>query len=139
MIGFQTFRKSTTISPQLIEALSDRYSEHELRVIDRTGTVVTIDAGSTFVHEGASGREALLILDGTAAVSRQGEAVATVGRGDVVGETAILHGQPRNASLIATTPLTAVVFSSREFVSVLDACPRLNTIVRETAEERLAA
>jgi len=138
MIGLRTFRKST-ISPQLVEALSDRYSEHELRVIDRTGTVVTIDAGATFVTEGASGREALLILDGTAAVSRQGEAVATVGRGDIVGEAAILSGQPRNASLIATTELTAVVFSSREFVSLLDACPRLNTIVEETVEERLVA
>ncbi len=137
MIGLRTFRKST-ISPRLIETLGDRYSEHELQVIDRLGTVVNIDTGSTFVNEGASGREALLILDGTAAVSRAGQEVATVGRGDVVGEQAILSGEPRNASLIATTPLSAVVFSSREFVSVLAACPRLAAQLNALVEERQA-
>ncbi len=138
MIGLHPFRKSTT-SPRLIETLGDRYNEHELRVIDRTGTVVDIEAGSTFVSEGASGREALLILDGSAVVSRAGEEIASVGRGDVVGEQAILTGAPRNASLIATTKLSAVVFSSREFVSVLAACPRLDSEMRTLVERRQAA
>lgn len=136
MIGL--FRK-TTISPRLAELVGDRYNEHELRQIDRSGTRVNIDAGSTFAIEGARGREVLLILEGTAAVSRDGEMLATVGTGDFVGELSVLLNQPRNATVMATTPLTAIVFTSLEFVSLLADCPRLDEQVRAQAEKRIVA
>ena len=138
MFGLPTFR-SPAVNPALDEALGGLYNPYELRLIEQYGTNIPIAAGSTFVHEGAPGREVVLILSGTAVVSRQGEEIAAVGQGDIIGEQAVLSGQPRNASLIATTDLVAVVFSVREFVSLLEVCPRLEAKVNLLVKQRQAA
>ncbi len=126
----------TPISPRLLKAAKGRYNRHELATIEHLGTTITIDAGSTFVTEGAAGREVLLILEGTAAVSRDGELIADVGPGDFVGEQAVLLGQPRNATLIATSSVTATVFSVREFRELLFQCPRLNQKFDDLLQQR---
>lgn len=136
MIGL--FRKSS-ISAALTEALGHRYNEHELRLIDRTSTLVELGEGQVLTTEGAIGREVILLLEGTAAVSRDGHPIASVGAGDVVGEIAVLRNQPRNATVMATTPVTVAVFTRQEFISLLDLCPRLNQEFRIVAEERATA
>lgn len=129
------FRR-TSISAALTEALGHRYNQHELRMIDRTSTTVEIDEGQVLTIEGAIGREVILLLDGTAAVSREGQPVASVGAGEVIGEMAVLTGQPRNATVMATSPVTVAVFTRQEFMTLLDLCPRLNQEFRMLAEER---
>lgn len=126
----------TPINPQLLRAAKGIYNRHELVAIDRLGTTITIEAGETFVTEGAAGREVIMILEGTAAVSRDGEEIANVGAGDIVGEQAVLTNQPRNASLIAATKLVATVFTPREFRQLLDTCPRLDARTKDLMAQR---
>jgi CRP-like cAMP-binding protein len=132
-------RKQAVIHPGLVNALDGIFSDHELAVISRFGTVIDLDEGAVLAAEGTVGREALIVLNGTAVVSRGDEIVATVGAGSILGEMALLNDEPRNATLVATSPLTVVVMHRQEFTSVLRQCPRFEKTVRETAKSRAVA
>lgn len=135
MIGLNSFRK-ITLSPRLVALVGDKYSRSELENIERSGTSTTISAGDVFVTEGQVGREVILIVSGTAAVARDGEEVATVGAGDFVGERAVILGEPRNASLVATTDLEVLVYSIAEFRSLLAGSSTLAIKLRALVDTR---
>ncbi len=135
MIGRTMFRRST-LSARLAAQVGDVFTRSELEAIERFGTSVTISAGDVFVTQGEIGREVILITDGTAVVARDGDEVATVGAGDFVGERAVILGEPRNASLIATSDLDVQVFSVPEFRSLLATSATLAIKLRMLAEHR---
>jgi Cyclic nucleotide-binding domain len=68
-----------------------------------------LEQGSALVTQGDEGRELFLILDGTVDVEVDGEVVAEIGPGALLGERALLEGGKRTATLWATTPLRVVV------------------------------
>jgi CRP-like cAMP-binding protein len=92
----------------------------ELRDIAKATVELTIDQGKEFVTQGDVGREAFVIIEGTADVVRNGQTIANLGPGDCVGELALLDHGPRTASVVAATPLTVLVLGPREFLGVLD-------------------
>lgn len=100
-------------------------SRKDLEAIARHADEVHYDAGQFLMHEGEAGREFFVILDGAAEVTRLGKRLGTIGAGDFVGELALLDKAPRNASVTATTALTALVLSQREFNGVLATVPPL--------------
>ena len=63
----------------------------------------TLDPGETLVEQGAPGNELYLVLDGVLAVEIDGEEVAEIGPGAIVGEKALLEGGTRTATLRAQT------------------------------------
>ena len=63
----------------------------------------TLEPGETLVEQGAPGDELYLVLDGVLAVEINGEAVAEIGPGAIVGERALLEGGTRTATLRAQT------------------------------------
>lgn len=63
----------------------------------------TLAPGEALVEQGAPGTEVFLILDGVFVVEVDGEPVAEIGPGAVVGERAALEGGIRTATLRATT------------------------------------
>jgi CRP/FNR family transcriptional regulator, cyclic AMP receptor protein len=98
----------------------------ELRDIAKATVEVDIEEGSEFVTQGDVGREAFVVVDGTADVIRNGKKIAELRPGDCVGELALLDHGPRTASVVAATPLTVLVLGPREFTGVLDQVPTLN-------------
>jgi cyclic nucleotide-binding protein len=66
-------------------------------------------SGETLVEQGEPGDELYLLLDGVFAVEIDGEPVAEVGPGALVGERALLEGGTRKATLRATTPSRVAV------------------------------
>jgi CRP-like cAMP-binding protein len=68
-----------------------------------------LEQGSALVTQGDEGRELFLILDGTVDVEVDGDVVAEIGPGALLGERALLEGGKRTATLWATTPLRVVV------------------------------
>ena len=63
----------------------------------------TLEPGDTLVEQGEPGDELYLVLDGVLAVIIDGDEVAEIGPGAIVGEKASLEGGKRTATLTART------------------------------------
>src|ERR1700757_381686 len=68
--------------------------------------------GAVLVTQGAEGDKLYLLLDGIVGVEVDGEQVAEMGPGTIVGERALLEGGVRTATLRALTPIRFVVIPS---------------------------
>jgi hypothetical protein len=69
----------------------------------------TLKQGEYLVHQGDPGDSLFLLLDGVLSVTMDGETVAEVGPGVVLGERAVLEGGIRTASLQCSTPVRVAV------------------------------
>lgn len=63
----------------------------------------TLEPGETLVEQGQPGEELYLLLDGVLVVEVDGDEVAELGPGAIVGEAALLEGGRRTATLRART------------------------------------
>jgi CRP/FNR family cyclic AMP-dependent transcriptional regulator len=65
----------------------------------------SIAEGQILMKEGDYSTELIAIEDGTADVLKDGQKVASLGKGDLIGEMGLLSREPRNADVIATSPM----------------------------------
>jgi CRP/FNR family cyclic AMP-dependent transcriptional regulator len=86
---------------------------------------VETEAGQVLIGQEEFGQELLIIVDGSAEVTRDGRHVRDVGPGDVIGEIALLDGGPRTATVTAREPTTVFSISKRALDTVLDRVPGL--------------
>jgi CRP/FNR family cyclic AMP-dependent transcriptional regulator len=100
-------------------------SKKDLETVARLADELTIDEGQEIIHEGETGREFYIVMDGKATVKRGGRDVGTLGAGDYFGELALLDGQKRDATVTATAPTEVLVIGVREFVTLLEDVPQL--------------
>ena len=80
-------------------------SDEETRYVAQLAAEVSVEAGKELVREGDYSYDVLAIEEGTARVERDGETVAELGPGDVVGEMGVLERSQRNATVVATSPM----------------------------------
>ena len=69
------------------------------------------DTGDSLVEQGQPGHEILLLLDGVVSVEVDGDALAEIGPGAVLGERALLEGGTRTATLRAVTTCKVAAIS----------------------------
>ena len=119
-------------------ALFAKVENHDLERIAELGEEVDVDPGAVLVDQGDVGTECFLILEGEASVRVAGEHVATLGPGSILGEMALLGHRPRNASVIASTPMRALAFDIARFQRLLDELPAARSYVYELLEARAA-
>ncbi len=98
-------------------------SKKELQAVARASDEISLPAGKHLCEQGSIGREAFIILSGTAEARRNGRKVATYGPGDCFGELSLLDHGPRTATVTAETDLDVLVLGAREFAGVLDEVP----------------
>jgi len=109
----------------------------ELQAVARASDEIALPAGRTLCEEGAPGREAFIILEGTAEVRRNDTKVATLSDGDCFGELALLDHGPRTATVVAATDLRVLVIGSREFSAILDEVPPIARKLLASLAERI--
>src|SRR4051794_29423702 len=119
-------------------------SRKELQQVAKRGEHREAAAGSTIVTEGSAGAEFFVILDGTARVERHGRKLAELGPGSYFGELSLLDRAPRNATVVAQTPMELVVLGQRAFDELLDTLPKfdkklLTGLARRLREQDLKA
>ena len=85
------------------ESALEREISRELMAGKAIGERRTLEPDETLVEQGAPGDELYLVLDGVLAVEIDGEEVAEIGPGAIVGERALLEGGTRTATLSART------------------------------------
>ena len=101
-------------------------SKKELQRIAKATDEISLPAGHTLMHQGELGREAFVIVDGTAVVRRNGRKVAELGPGSAVGELSLLDRGERTATVEALTDLEVLVLGPREFGAVIDSTPSIS-------------
>jgi CRP-like cAMP-binding protein len=97
---------------------------------------VHIDQGDHIVDEGRNAYELFVIKSGTADVIQGGEVIASVGPGGVVGEIGVLKTHFRTATVVATTPVEAVVMYGPEVTALKDSMPHVWAELERLVEER---
>jgi len=93
-------------SPALVTAVETAMERQLSRVIMGEGKpkVRTLAAGAVLTEQGERADALYLLLDGVIQVVVDGEEVANIGPGALIGERAVLEGGRRTATLVAVSP-----------------------------------
>ena len=122
--------------------LFEGLSKKELNAVARVSTPIKLEAGKNLMEEGRLAESFMVILSGKASVRKKGRKVATVGKGAVVGEMALVLDRKRNATVTADVPTEVLVLDRRAFKPLLDepgiAKKLLFTIAERLDEEATA-
>ena len=114
-----------------------RLSKRELRDVAALADEIELPAGKTLIRKGDRGREFFVLLEGEAAVERDGKALRTLKGGDFLGEIALVARVPRTATVTTTTPVRALVIADQGFRSLIATTPAIQQKVLEALAERL--
>ena len=80
-------------------------SPEEARRLATFATETSASEGQILMKQGDYSTELIAIEEGTADVIRDGEKIASLKQGDLIGEMGLIERKPRNADVIATTPM----------------------------------
>jgi CRP/FNR family transcriptional regulator, cyclic AMP receptor protein len=106
-------------------SLFEECSKRELRLLAKIAVVESRAAGATLITEGRSGSDAFVILQGKCRVLRKGRRVGEIKAGSIVGELSMLNRAPRNATVVADSPLEVAIIARRDFLLLLDHSPSI--------------
>jgi protein lysine acetyltransferase len=117
-------------------------SETDLEVLTKPLVPFVVEPGTVLMNQGESADGFVLIVAGTAVVSRvdggEEHTIGSAGAGSIVGELALLRGAKRGATVTAQEPLTCLVGDLAAFGVLLDA-PGVGARITRTAAHRLVA
>jgi CRP-like cAMP-binding protein len=98
-----------------------------------------VPAGQHLADEGEYAYDLFIIRDGTAEVIQDGRTVAELGPGEFFGEMGVLERAPRNATVIAKTPMTLLTLTSWDVKRLESKSPEAMKQLQEVIEQRRAA
>jgi CRP-like cAMP-binding protein len=117
-------------------SLFDRLSADERAEVARQADEIDVEAGKRLISEGRFGYEFFVIENGTAQVVRGEQQIAELGPGDFFGEMALLGDTTRNADVVTSTPLTAMVMTDSAFRSLARRMPDVADEIRAACLRR---
>jgi CRP-like cAMP-binding protein len=97
----------------------------EYRRIARICRVLDAPAGTVLTKIGEPGDSFFIIIDGKMAVHTQAGRGNELGACDFFGEMSLLDGEPRSATITATTDVRLLVVERADFWRLLDEVPQL--------------
>ena len=106
-----------TDSPAVITQVETELERRLSTVIMRAGKkpkLRNLSDGETLVNQGDPGKELFLLLDGVLIVEVDGEPVAELGPGSILGERSLVEGGNRTSTLRARTPAKVAVAHASE-------------------------
>ena len=110
--------------------------EYDLSHIARWVQEMTAEPGDLLIEQGSMPYELFVIEDGTVDVVRDGEPIASLGAGDVVGEIALLAQHRRIASVVARTPVRALALHVDALQEITAEMPELGEELRMLMDRR---
>ena len=113
-------------------------SKRDLAEVAHLADELDLREGKEMTRQGAPAREFFVLLEGEADVRKNGRRINQLGPGDFFGEIALVSNVPRTASVTTTSPVRALVVSSRDFWTLLDESPTTQRKILETVGDRLA-
>lgn len=100
---------------------------------------VEVPEGTTLFRQDAFQHEAFVIESGTAEVAIDGEIVAEIPEGEMIGEIGLLTRSAATATVTAKTPMSLLVIPHQHFAQILEDTPGLGTAIARELAQRLQA
>lgn len=114
-------------------------SDEEANRLAAFANETSLAEGQILMKEGDYSTELIGIEEGTAEVERGGRKVAELGPGDLIGEMGLLSREPRNATVVATSPMRVFKLTHWEIRRMSeDTVSRIQGIVEERREAGVA-
>ena len=110
--------------------------DDELRLVAQQADEVDVREGKQLITEGKFAYEFFAIRSGTADVTIDGKAVATLGPGEFFGEMGLTVADRRTASVVATSPMRLVVLTGAQFRAIESRMPSVGAQIRAAIQER---
>jgi CRP-like cAMP-binding protein len=95
-------------------------SEQEAKRLATFATETSAAEGQILIKEGDYSVELIAIEEGTADVIQGGNKIASLGPGDLIGEMGLLERRPRNADVIASSPMLLIKLTHWEIRRMSD-------------------
>ena len=129
------------VHEQLIQSvpLFSRCTRRELSALATEADELTLPEGKELTRQGERGREFMVIVEGSANVSKNGRSVNKLGAGDFIGEIALIADVPRTATVKTTSETTVLVLTDRAFKRVAEKIPTVHASLLAALSERLQA
>ena len=108
-------------------------SDDEAKRLATFATETSAAQGQMLMKEGDYSVELIAIDEGTADVIQGGKTIATLKPGDLIGEMGLLERRPRNADVIASSPMRLIKLTHWEIRRMSE--DTVNRI-KQTIEER---
>ncbi len=114
-------------------------SDEEAHRLAAFATETSISEGHMLMKQGDYSVELIAIEDGKADVIQDGNKVATLGKGDLIGEMGLLERRPRNADVIAATPMRVIKLTHWEIRRMSDdTIDRIKELVEKRRQQGVA-
>ncbi len=113
-------------------------SEEELDQVAELAEEMSLEEGTELIVDNTTAYRLLAIEEGTARVDRDGETVATLSAGEVVGEAGLLGRARRNAAVVATSPIRLIHFPGSSVRRLRNLIPDFDERIQVLAAERAA-
>jgi CRP-like cAMP-binding protein len=116
--------------------LFSQLSDEEANRLAAFATETSAAEGQILMKQGDYAVELIAIEEGTADIIQDGKKIASLGPGDLIGEMALFNREPRNADVIATSPMRLLKLTHWEIRRMSD-----ETIerIREVVDQRAQA
>ncbi len=107
--------------------------KHLVTIID----TMDVKEGSEIFRQDRREHFAYIVESGTAEVSVDGEVVAEIPQGEMIGEIGLLVHGPASATVTAKTPMSLLAIPHDRFGSVLEDTPGLGIAIAKELAQRL--
>ena len=93
--------------------------------------------GAKIFREGEPGNKMYVVKEGEVELSVRGKVIATMGKGGILGEMALIDSHPRSATASAKTDCELVVINEERFLALVHQKPSFALEVMKVLVERL--
>jgi CRP-like cAMP-binding protein len=114
-------------------------SDDEAKRLAAFASETSAAEGQMLMKEGDYSVELIAIEEGTADVIQGGKTIASLGAGDLIGEMGLLERRPRNADVIASSPMRLIKLTHWEIRRMSeDTVNRIKATIEERRRSGIA-
>ena len=110
------------------------FRDRQLADLAKLVDEVVFEPGIVLIREGRPGSQAFLLVEGEVEVTLAGKRLAMLGRGQFVGEMALLDQSPCSATVTTTSPVKALAMDPGSFATMLDNASVARRVARTLAD-----